>query len=133
MVTQLSLAESFSWNFQGQTHLPSFTHLRTHNPPRDVPLPNMASSDRVSKLASTIQTNTTRIGDRLSAERTASFPVQLPSDNEVASWKDATLEAMDELRSLLLQPMGSSSQETLQTVCIPCMSHHEFDSPFWSK
>lgn len=90
----------------------------------------MASTTRILELASIIQSNTAKFDELLTkqGEPTPSFKVnntrsktcalRYEATDEITNSRDHVLEAMDELRALMLGPLGFLHQEVIQTVCV---------------
>jgi hypothetical protein len=82
----------------------------------------MASTSRISELASIIQRQTAVVDEYLKANGLptpsfdASYQPALQFTEDISAARDAVLEAMDELQALMLGPMGSIFHEITQKV-----------------
>lgn len=96
----------------------------------------MAPASRIAELASIVQLNTTKVDEFLSAQGlpSPSFGIEalpvLPLPSQIASYRDAAIEAMDELHALLLGPMPSIFFDLTQQVRPQCtMTSCQTDLP----
>ena len=82
----------------------------------------MASVSRIVELASTIKDHTTKVDNYLSSKGLpspsfeTSTPPQLDLPDEIVSFKNIVLEAMDELHALILGPMPFLFHQVIQKV-----------------
>lgn len=82
----------------------------------------MASSNRLSELASIIQKNSARIDEHVSSELTTSTSITPTTRDEILGCQTAVLNATDELRSLVVDQVGTHQEVISDQVRRGCKS-----------